>query len=191
MPQISASNQPHPPGEAARIVPVCVANDDVEPLIVDTPGGRFQAQFVPDLPVSSLGALVFFAQFLATSGGFEALVADTPLSYESNRAHAPRDVLGTLLLGILSGHYRYAHLAALRCDALAPSLLGLAAIVSEDCVRRALRRISAEAGQDWLRRHLDQSCHEFLDSKWILDIDVTIKPIYGHQEGVSDKKGHV
>jgi hypothetical protein len=185
MPQISASNQPHPPGEAARIVPVCVANDDVEPLIVDTPGGRFQAQFVPDLPVSSLGALVFFAQFLATSGGFEALVADTPLSYESNRAHAPRDVLGTLLLGILAGHYRYAHLAALRCDALAPSLLGLAAIVSEDCVRRALRRISAEAGQDWLRRHLDQSCHEFLDSKWILDIDVTIKPIYGHQEGAT------
>ena len=94
-------------------------------------------------------------------------------------------MLGTLLLGILSGHYRYAHLAALRCDALAPSLLGLAAIVSEDCVRRALRRISAEAGQDWLRRHLDQSCHEFLDSKWILDIDVTIKPIYGHQEGAT------
>ena len=63
MPQISASNQPHPPGEAARIVPVCVANDDFEPLIVDTPGGRFQEQFVPDLPVSSLCTLVFLPSF--------------------------------------------------------------------------------------------------------------------------------
>jgi hypothetical protein len=152
-------------------------------MIVDTPGGRFRAEFAPDLPVSSLGALVFFAQFLATSGGFDALVADTPLCYESNRAHAPRDVLGTLLLGILSGHYRYAHLAALRGDAIAPGLLGLDAIVSEDCVRRALRRIESEAGRAWLLRHLDHTCHEFLDTEWILDIDVTVKPIYGRQEG--------
>jgi hypothetical protein len=157
----------------------------MEPQIVDTPGGRFRAQFTPDLPVSSLGALVFFAQYLAATGAFDALVADTPLGYASNRAHAPRDVLGTLFLGILAGHYRYAHLAALRGDDIAPRLLGLGTIVSEDCVRRALRRIDAAAGQDWLRRHLDQTCHSFLDTKWILDIDVTIKPIYGRQEGAS------
>jgi len=62
---------------------------------VDTTGGCFRAQFTPDLPVSALSALVFFAQYLAATGAFEALVADTPLCYESNRAHAPRDVLGT------------------------------------------------------------------------------------------------
>jgi hypothetical protein len=87
---------------------------------VDTPRGRFRAQFTPDLPVSSLGALVFFAQFLATTKAFDSLVADTPLGYASDRAHSPRDVLGTLLLGLLSGHYRYAHLAALRGDDIAP-----------------------------------------------------------------------
>lgn len=154
-------------------------------MVVDTPGGRFRAQFTPDLPVSSLGALVFFAQFLAATRAFDELVSDTPLCYGSNRAHAPRDVLGTLLLGILSGHYRYAHLAALRGDDIAPRLLGLDSIVSEDCVRRALRRIDPEAGRDWLRRHLDQACHSFLDTKWVLDIDTTIKPIYGRQEGAS------
>lgn len=156
-----------------------------EPLVVDTPGGRFRAQFAPDLPVSSLGALVFFAQFLAASGSFDALVADTPLCYHSNRAHRPRDVLGTLVLGMLSGHYRYSHLESLRGDDIAPRLLGLNAIVSADCARRALVRVGADEGRDWLRGHLDQTCHDFLDTKWVLDIDVTIKPIYGRQEGAS------
>ncbi|HEY9247707.1 MAG: transposase [Verrucomicrobiota bacterium] len=137
------------------------------------------------MPVSALGALVFFTQYLAATGAFDALIADTPLRYASNRAHTPRDVLGTLLLGMLSGHYRYAHLAALRGDDIAPRLLGLDAIVSEDCVRRALRRIDANEGRDWLRRHLDQSCHAFLDAKWVLDIDATIKPVYGRQEGAT------
>ena len=150
---------------------------------MDTPGGRFRARFTPDLPVSPTGALVFFARLLAATGAFGALVADTPLCYGSNRAHQPRDVLDTLLLGILSGHHRYARLSALRGDDLAPRLLGLGAIVSEDCVRRALKRIGPNEGRDWLLRHLDQACHHFLDTKWMLDIDVTIKPIDGRQEG--------
>jgi len=182
MPPSFPSDQAHPEGESKQ-PDVGPSPGDAEPMVVDTPGGRFRAQFTPDLPVSSLGALVFFAQFLATTGAFDELICETPLRYESNRAHAPRDVLGTLLLGILSGHYRYAHLAALRGDDIAPRLLGLDCIVSEDCVRRALRRIDPEAGQDWLRRHLDQACHSFLDTKWVLDIDTTIKPLYGRQEG--------
>ena len=185
MPPFLPPEKAHPEGESENPDHKATPSDAAEVLIVDTPGGRFRAQFAPELPVSPLGALVFFTQYLCATGGFEALVADTPLCYSSNRAHRPRDVIGTLLLGMLSGHYRYAHLAALRGDDIAPSLLGLKSIVSEDCVRRALARIGAEQGQDWLRRHLDQTCHGFLDNQWILDIDVTIKPIYGRQEGAS------
>lgn len=97
----------------------------------------------------------------------------------------PRDVLGFLLLSILAGHYRYAHLAALRGDDIGPRLPGLRTIVSEDCVRRALRRIGPKEGRDWLGRHLDQSRHSFLDTKWVLNIGVTTKLIYGRQEGAS------
>lgn len=99
MPPISSSNETHPGGEPAPTGNKAVSDKDDEPWIVDTPGGRFRAQFTPDLPVSSLGALVFFAQFLAATGAFDRLVADTPLCYGSNRAHAPHDVLGTLLWG--------------------------------------------------------------------------------------------
>ena len=128
MPPFFPLNRAHPGGEPGQPKAEADSSGADEPWIVDTPGGRFRAQFTPDLPVSSIGALVFFAQFLATTGAFDAWIQDAPLSYGSNRAHAPRDVLGTLLLGILAGHYCYSHLAALRGDDIAPRLLGLPSI---------------------------------------------------------------
>lgn len=135
---------PHPEGERETPASSPLSATSVEPaelVIVDTPGGRFRAQFSSDLPISSSGTLVFFTQFLATTGAFEAFVADAPLSYASKRAHSPRDILGTLVLGMICEHFHYAHLSALRGNELSASLLGLKHIVSEDCVRRALRRI--------------------------------------------------
>jgi hypothetical protein len=35
----------------------------------------------------------------------------------------------------------------------------------------------------WLQGHLHQSYAPLLSVSWILDIDATIKPIYGHQQG--------
>jgi cytochrome c-type biogenesis protein CcmE len=46
-------------------------------------------------------------------------------------------VLGTLMLGILAGSKRYAHIAGVRGDAVAAKALGLGGMVSEDSVRRA------------------------------------------------------
>jgi hypothetical protein len=43
------------------------------------------------------------------------------------------------MLSILSGHKRYAHIAALRCDNVLPELLGMNKIVSEDAVRRSTK----------------------------------------------------
>jgi len=41
------------------------------------------------------------------------------------------------------------------------------------------------AGIDWLQTHL-QSCYEpLLTVDWILDVDVTVKPLYGRQEGAA------
>ena len=70
---------------------------------------------------------------------FEALVVDCPLRYVSPNAPKTRDVLGTAMLSMLAGHRRYAHIAALRCDAVLPELLGMKKVVSEDAVRRAFK----------------------------------------------------
>ena len=138
-------------------------------LVLDTPGGRYRACFDERTPVSLLGPLVFFAQFLQASGRFEALLWDAPLEYRSPNAPRAREVVGTLVLGILAGQWRYAHLSALRFERVAPELLGMSGVVSEDSVRRGLRRIDQVAGRQWLTGHLRQSWWEFLSTPWILD----------------------
>ena len=55
--------------------------------------------------------------------------------------------------------------------------------MSEDSVRRGLKRIDAEAGAAWGRGHLRRCVEPLLNEAWIVDADTTIKPIYGHQEG--------
>ena len=82
--------------------------------------------------------LPFFIDYLKQAGLFDAFVADCPLSLTSNNAPKKRDLLGTVLLSVLSGHRRYAHITALRCDPVNPSLLGMRKVCSEDAVRRGL-----------------------------------------------------
>ncbi|WP_227870769.1 hypothetical protein [Orrella marina] len=56
-------------------------------------------------------------------------------------------------------------------------------IISEDSLRRALARIDEQASQAWLRPALMSSVREALDRDWILDIDASVKPLYGKEEG--------
>ena len=132
---------------------------------------------------SSAARIPFFIDFLKTAGLFNALVADCPLRYLSPNAPSKRDVLGTAMLSMLAGHKRYAHIAALRCDAVLPELLGMRKIVNEDAIRRAFKAIDETGGAVWLRRHLQYCVEPLLAEPWILDVDTTIKPLYGHQEG--------
>jgi hypothetical protein len=64
-----------------------------------------------------------------------------------------------------------------------PRLLGMKKVVSEDAVRRGLAKIDEAAGLTWLQRHLDDCVWPLLSEPWVLDIDSTIKPLYGRQEG--------
>ena len=75
---------------------------------------------------------MFFAEFLATAGVFDRWVDGCPLRYSSPNASSARDVLGTLMRGILAGSKRYAHIAGIRGDGVAAQALGLDGLVSED-----------------------------------------------------------
>jgi hypothetical protein len=126
---------------------------------------------------------VYFAQFLATAGIFDEWVNTCPLSYTSPNASTVRDVLGTLMMGILAGSKRYAHIAGIRGDQVAACALGLNKIVSEDSVRRALKAMDAEQASGWMDKALHTSVVHALERPWILDLDATVKTVYGHQEG--------
>jgi hypothetical protein len=154
-------------------------------LAVDTVGRRFHVEWDPLAPVTPLGQLVFFSQFLATSGLYSKWVADCPLRYASPNAPAVGDVLGTSVLAILSGACRYAHVTALRGDQVNPPGLGMEKVVSEDSLRRAFKEGDAAALARWQTQALLATYSPALDQPWIADLDVTIKPIYGHQEGAT------
>ena len=145
--------------------------------------GRVPVEWDGGGQVTGLGQLPFFIDYLKQAGLFTGWVADCPLSFSSPNAPSKRDVLGTVLLSVLSGHYRYAHITTLRCDTVNPPLLGMTKVVSEDAVRRGLAKIEEAAGLAWLQVHLDYCVRPLLSEPWVLDIDSTIKPLYGRQEG--------
>ena len=168
----------HPKGESTT---TDIFNQDAWP--VDTPGGRVFAQWAEDCPVTREGSLLFFFQFLAASGRWKALTQNIPLHYHSNHASKPVDVIGTMLLSVLNGHWRYAHINSIRGDGVNPGLLAMSKTVSEDTVRLALKKMDPAAALQWLEQQNRAAITPILFLPWILDIDNTVKPLYGHQEG--------
>lgn len=153
-------------------------------VAVDTFGGRIHVEWDPDAAVTPMGQLPFFIEFLKVSGLYDAFIADCPLRYSSSNAPNVRDVLGTILLSILSGHKRYAHITSIRSDRVNPELLGMKGVVSEDSVRRGLASMAEDEALAWVDAHLAHSTHPVLAlAPWVLDNDSTVKPLYGSQEG--------
>jgi hypothetical protein len=152
---------------------------------VDIPafGGRLEVNWTPGARVTSSGGLAYFAIFLKVTGLFDRLCEDFPIAYTSNNASSKRDIIGTAVLAILLGKRRYIHIEAIRHDEAARELLGLDEIVSDTTVRRAFKNCSEKALDEWLSRHEREVYEILLSFKYILDIDNTVKPIYGHQEG--------
>ena len=169
----------HPEGETPLIASKSINN----PIEVDTFNGKVHVEWDPDASVTPLGQLPFFIQFLKLGHRFEPWVTDSPLTYASNNAPKKLNVLGSLLLSVLSGHNRYAHISTLTTDNVAPGLLGMTKVVSDDSARRALKRMDETSSICWLQKHLYASYEPLLQTPWILDTDTTVKPLYGHQEG--------
>jgi hypothetical protein len=113
MSEEQALSEIHPEGEreTAGIEPL------ESGLSLDTFAGKIQLKWVPEASVSSLGQMAFFIEFLKTSGLFDKWVEECPLKYTSRNAPQKRDVLGTILLSVLAGHWRYAPISA-RCAAM-------------------------------------------------------------------------
>lgn len=152
---------------------------------VDTPGGRFYAEWDTEAPVTREGQLIFFFQFLHAGGRWEEFLRNCPLTYTGNRGSGAPKVMGTVLLSVLNGHWRYAHINGIRGDGINPGLLGIGGTVSEDAVRLAMGRIEEREGLDWLSEQVTESISPVLGLPWILDIDVSVKALYGHQQGAA------
>jgi len=173
------SEDTHPLGERA----LSVVGPVSAPVFVDTFGGRIHVDWDSDAAVTPFGQLPFFIDFLKTAGLFEQWIDECPISYTSPNAPKKRNVLGTLLLSVLAGHTRYAHIDSVRYDSVNPALLGMDRVVSAPSARRAFIGVARAACTHWLCAHLCRCYEALFFEPWILDVDTTVKPLYGHQEG--------
>src|SRR5215510_13962673 len=86
----------HPLGEQPEVEGSTVA-------VADTFAGRVHIEWDTATPVTPLGQLPFFIEYLKQGGLFDGWVADCPLLFTSPNAPRKRDVLGTLLLSVWPG----------------------------------------------------------------------------------------
>ena len=170
----------HPLGE--------VRNGDADQELVnqgkaiDTLGGKVFVRWDPDADVTAFGPATYFIEFLKVNGLWQKWVEECPLNYRSGNAPPKQDILGTILLSVLAGHKRYAHVTTIRSDSVLPELLGMERVRSEDAIRRAFLKGEAEPYADWLHAHLESSYEEILKEPWILDMDGSVKSLFGQQE---------
>src|ERR1035438_8103646 len=82
----------HPQGEQPSVEP--------PPIVADTFAGRVHVEWDDMAPVTPLGQLPFFIDYLKQGGLFDARVADCPLFLTSPNAPAKRDLLGTVMLSV-------------------------------------------------------------------------------------------
>ena len=174
----------HPMGDLSNLESNAQkSKESIEKIQCDTFAGLVHVEWDEQAPITPVGQLIFFAQFLKTCQLFAPWVKDCPLHYNSPNSPSKEDVLGTLLLAVLSGQKRYSHITSIRQDAVNPALLGMKKVLSEDSARRAFQKIDSKECEKWQQKHLKNCYEPLLFEEWILDVDTTIKPLYGHQEG--------
>ena len=174
----------HPMGEPSNLESNAQkSKKSIEKIQCDTFAGLVHVEWDEQAPITPIGQLIFFAQFLKTCQLFAPWVKDCPLHYSSPNSPSKEDVLGTLLLAVLSGQKRYSQITSIRQDAVNPALLGMKKVLSEDSARRAFQRIDIKECEKWQQKHLKKCYEPLLLEIWILDVDTTIKPLYGRQEG--------
>ena len=66
---------------------------------------------------------------------------------------------------------------------MATKALGLQGMVSKGSVRRPFKAIQTEASEPRMRQALMSSVRDALHRPWALNMDATIKPLYGRQQG--------
>ena len=150
---------------------------------VQTMAGRVQVRWETESAATPMGQLAYFIEFLNLTGLWSRWLESCPLAYTSPNAPSKAEVLGTWMLSMLAGPPT---LFARHGDPLRRGQSRPARHEEGDLRRRAAQCPETHPGSG--RRGvagypLADSVAPLLEAAWILDIDTTIKPLYGKQEG--------
>src|SRR5258706_14350367 len=97
-------------------LPAVVGRVSTGRVVADTFAGRVHVEWDSSAPVTPLGQLPFFIEYLKQGGLFDGMVADCPLHCTRPNRPSKSDVLGTVWLSALGGPWHDQHMTTLRCD---------------------------------------------------------------------------
>jgi len=148
-------------------------------------GGRKVLLRGTDRPVTPLGGLSVFFEFLGHIGYAQAVKRSMPVQLRSPNAIDPAHTFTTFLVSVLAGARRFAHTGWIRGDRALHRMLGILRLPTDDTIRNLFSRFGMAQVQrfysalwGWQLERLPER-----EDGYSLDLDSTVFERYGKQEG--------
>ena len=150
---------------------------------ISTLGGDYALKWDDETQMSVNAHAALLSQFAKAGGFFDRLVETCPMKLTSNNAPEVRDMIATVMVSMVNGATRFRHFDRLHGDTATAELFGVGRFMSCDSVRRNFASIPEGKALPWVWRENLRLLQDVVAEDYVLDLDPTVKPIYGHQEG--------
>ena len=150
---------------------------------ISTLGGDYALKWDDETQMSVNAHAALLSQFAKAGGFFDRLVETCPMRLTSNNAPEVRDLIATVMVSMVNGATRFRHFDRLHGDTATAELFGVGRFMSCDSVRRNFASIPEGKALPWVWRENLRLLQDVAAEDYVLDLDPTVKPIYGHQEG--------
>ena len=150
---------------------------------ISTLGGDYALKWDDETQMGVNAHAALLSQFAKAGGFLDHLVETCPMRLTSNNAPEVRDLIATVMVSMVNGATRFRHFDRLRGDAASAELFGVGRFMSCDSVRRNFASIPAEEALPWVWRENLRLLQDVVAEDYVLDLDPTVKPVYGRQEG--------
>ena len=150
---------------------------------ISTLGGDYALKWDDETQMGVNAHAALLSQFAKAGGFLDRLVETCPMRLTGNNAPEVRDLIATVMVSMVNGATRFRHFDRLRGDAASAELFGVGRFMSCDSVRRNFASIPAEEALPWVWRENLRLLQDVVAEDYVLDLDPTVKPLYGRQEG--------
>ena len=150
---------------------------------IETLGGDYALKWDDETQMSVNAHAALLSQFAKAGGFFDRLVETCPMRLTSNNAPEVRDLIATVMVSMVNGATRFRHCDRLHGDTATAELFGVGRFMSCDSVRRNFASIPEGKALPWVWRENLHLLQDVVAEDYVADLDPTVKPLYGHQEG--------
>ena len=150
---------------------------------IETLGGGYALKWDDETQMGLNAHAALLSQFAKAGGFLDRLVETCPMRLTGNNAPEVRDLIATVMVSMVNGATRFRHFDRLRGDTATAELFGVGRFMSCDSVRRNFASMPKTEALPWVWRENLNLLQDVVAEDYILDLEPTVKPPCGHQEG--------